>query len=121
MPTTTTVNGIRLYWELTGAAGEVLVLMHGSWVDHHNWDAVIPSFSRSARVLTYDRRGHSQSERPTAQGSVHENVAGLAALIEQLELAPAHIAGNSLGGSIVLGCAGLPCTPTLRYTTHRLV
>jgi pimeloyl-ACP methyl ester carboxylesterase len=57
-------------------------------------------------VLTYDRRGHSQSERPASQGSVHEDVADLAALIEELDLAPAHIVGNSFGGSIVLRLAG---------------
>jgi pimeloyl-ACP methyl ester carboxylesterase len=106
MMTTTTVNGVQLYWELTGNSGEPLVLVHGSWVDHHNWDVVVPSLSQSFRVLTYDRRGHSQSERPESQGSVHEDVADLAALIEELDLAPAHIVGNSFGGSIVLRLAG---------------
>jgi pimeloyl-ACP methyl ester carboxylesterase len=81
------------------------VFVHGSWVDHHSWDAVVPALSQSFRVLTYDRRGHSQSERPTAQGSAREDVADLAALIKALELAPAHIIGNSFGGSIVLRLA----------------
>jgi pimeloyl-ACP methyl ester carboxylesterase len=100
------INGVQLFWELTGNAGEPLVLVHGSWIDHHNWDAVVPSLSRSFRVLTYDRRGHSQSERPASPGSVREDVADLAALIEELRLAPAHIIGNSFGGSIVLRLAG---------------
>ena len=101
----TKLSGVQLYWELTGNAGEPLVLVHGSWVDHHVWDAVVPSLSRFFRVLTYDRRGHSQSERPASPGSVREDVADLAALIEELRLAPAHIAGNSFGGSIVLRLA----------------
>jgi pimeloyl-ACP methyl ester carboxylesterase len=100
------INGVQLCWELTGSSGEPLVLVHGSWVDHHNWDSVVPPLSRSFRVLTYDRRGHSQSERPTAPGSVREDVADLAALIEALHLAPAHIVGSSMGGSIVLRLAG---------------
>jgi pimeloyl-ACP methyl ester carboxylesterase len=100
------MNGVQLFWELTGNAGEPLVLVHGSWVDHHNWDTVVPSLSRSFRVLMYDRRGHSQSERPASPGSVHEDVADLTALIEELRLAPAHIVGNSFGGSIVLRLAG---------------
>jgi len=66
----------------------------------------MPGLSRSFRVLTYDRRGHSQSERPAGRGSVREDVADLAALIEHLQLGPAHIAGNSFGGSIVLRLAG---------------
>lgn len=99
------VNGVELYYEMTGSAGDPLVLVHGSWGDHHNWDAVVPALARSFRVLTYDRRGHSQSERPPGQGSVREDVADLAALVEHLGLAPAHIMGNSLGGAIVLRLA----------------
>jgi pimeloyl-ACP methyl ester carboxylesterase len=69
------------------------------------WDFVIPDLSQSFRVLTYDRRGHSQSERPDRQWSIRDEVADLASLIEVLGLAPAHIAGNSFGGCIVLRLA----------------
>jgi pimeloyl-ACP methyl ester carboxylesterase len=56
-------------------------------------------------VLAYDRRGHSQSQRPGGQGSIREDVADLAALIEHLGLAPAWIAGSSFGASISLRLA----------------
>jgi pimeloyl-ACP methyl ester carboxylesterase len=102
----TNINGVRLYWELSGDEGELLVLVHGSWGDHNNWAGVVPRLSRSFRVLTYDRRGHSQSERPGGQGNVSEDVGDLAALIEVVGGAPAHIVGNSFGGSIVLRLAG---------------
>jgi pimeloyl-ACP methyl ester carboxylesterase len=67
---------------------------------------VVPLLSQTFRVITYDRRGHSLSERPATPGSIREDVADLAALIEALELAPAHIVGNSFGGSIALRLAG---------------
>jgi pimeloyl-ACP methyl ester carboxylesterase len=79
--------------------------VHGSWVDHHDWDTVVPLFAATRRVLTYDRRGHSRSERPSGGDSVHDDLADLAALIERLDLAPAHVVGNSLGGSIALRLA----------------
>jgi pimeloyl-ACP methyl ester carboxylesterase len=66
---------------------------------------VAPALSRSFRVLTYDRRGHSLSERPAGQGSVREDVADLAALLEELPHAPAHVVGTSFGASIVLRLA----------------
>lgn len=100
------VNGIQIFWELTGTYGEPLVLVHGSWVDHHRWDAVVPQLSQSFRVVTYDRRGHSQSERPASRYSIRDEVADLAALIQELRIAPCHIAGNSSGGSIVVRLAG---------------
>lgn len=97
-------NGVKLYYEQVGS-GQPLVLVHGSWTDHHSWDLVAPSLAERFRVVTYDRRGHSQSERPARQGSIHEDVADLAALIEGLGLAPAHVIGNSFGASIVLRLA----------------
>ena len=98
------VNGVELYYEVSGS-GEPLVLVHGSWGDHHNWDPVVVPLAESFRVVTYDRRGHSASERSAKQGSVFEDADDLAALSDHLELGPAHIAGNSFGAVIVLRAA----------------
>jgi len=101
---TVLVNGVTLYYELTGSKGDPLILVHGSWVDHHNWDIILPNLAHSFRVLTYDRRGHGVSGRNEG-GSIRENVSDLAQLIEQLGLIPAHMVGNSFGGCIVLRLA----------------
>lgn len=100
------INGVQLFYELSGTGEVPLVLVHGSWVSHHSWDLVVPRLVQSFRVLAYDRRGHSESQRPTAQGSVREDVADLAALIEHLGLAPTWVAGNSFGASITIRLAG---------------
>lgn len=102
---TQSVNGIRLFHEFVGEAGPPLALVHGSWGDHHGWDQVVPLLASSHRALIYDRRGHGQSERPSTQGSVAEDVADLAALIEALEIGPAHVIGGSLGATIALRLA----------------
>jgi pimeloyl-ACP methyl ester carboxylesterase len=99
------INGVNLYWELTGSNGDPLVLVHGSWGDHHNWDSVVNELSKTFRVLTYDRRGHSKSERLKETGNTEQDVSDLIALIEFLGLSPAHIAGNSFGAAIVLKTA----------------
>jgi len=101
----TTANGVRLFCTLTSNAGLPLVLIHGSWTDHSDWDLVAPIFAEHFRLLTYDRRGHSQSERIPGQGSVNEDAADLEALLEDLGLVPAHIVGLSFGGSIALRLA----------------
>ncbi len=103
MPTAE-VNGINLYYELEGS-GEPLALVHGSWGDATNWARVAPGLAETFRVLTYDRRGHSRSERPNTQGSVDEDGDDLAALLVALELAPAHVVTNSYGGDIALRLA----------------
>ena len=98
------VDGVALYYELEGS-GEPLALVHGSWGDATNWRFVVPGLAESFRVLAYDRRGHSRSERPDTPGSVDEDGDDLAALLEALDLAPAHVATNSWGGNIALRLA----------------
>jgi len=46
------VNGVRLFYEVTGAGKVPLVLVHGSCGSHHNWDLVVPGMADSFRVLT---------------------------------------------------------------------
>ena len=104
MPTTA-INGVDLYWEVLGQEGDPLVFVHGSWGDHYNWNTVVDKLSNNFRVLSYDRRGHSKSERPPGQGSTQEDIDDLIALVEYLDFAPAHIAGNSGGAAIVLETA----------------
>jgi len=98
------VNGVRIAYRQIGS-GEPLVLVHGSWGSHHNWDSVVPGLSAHHRVISYDRRGHSESERPTGQGTFAEDVADLSALIEALAAAPAWVIGSSVGAIITLQLA----------------
>jgi pimeloyl-ACP methyl ester carboxylesterase len=96
------VNGVDLYIESRGESGPPVVMVHGSWGDHHNFDSAAALLAHTCRVTTYDRRGHSASERLDAQGSIREDIDDLAGLIAQLGLAPVHVVGNSFGAIVVL-------------------
>jgi pimeloyl-ACP methyl ester carboxylesterase len=98
------INGVALFIEEFGT-GEPMVLVHGSWVDHTEWPYITPMLSKRFRVITHDRRGHSQSERVEAQGSIREGMADLAAIIEMAG-PPAHVVGISMGATISLRLAG---------------
>ncbi|MFJ4785286.1 alpha/beta fold hydrolase [Streptomyces sp. NPDC088794] len=98
------VNGVGLYREVVGD-GDPLVLVHGSWDDHYAWLRVRDAFAERFRVLVYDRRGHSRSERPPGQGTRFEDEEDLAALITALGSGPAYVAANSFGASTALGLA----------------
>jgi pimeloyl-ACP methyl ester carboxylesterase len=98
-------NGVDLYYELTGDRGDPIVLIHGSWTDHSNWNLVVAGLSENFRVLAYDRRGHGRSGTTGTQGSGEEDALDAAALVARLDLVPAHIVGNSFGGSIALKLA----------------
>lgn len=104
MSASTAVNGVRIAYEDIGK-GEPVVLVHGSWGSHHNWDPVVPRLAEHYRVVSYDRRGHSESDGLAGQGTFAEDVADLAALIESLDATPAWVVGNSAGAIITLRLA----------------
>ena len=96
------LNGTTINYEVTGA-GEPLVLVHGAWSELHSWGFVAPALAESFRVIAFDLRGHGLSTLdPPDAGTVHDDVADLAALISHLGLGPVHLAGNSSGACIVL-------------------
>lgn len=82
-----------------------MVLVHGSWFDQSSWATVVPGLADSFQVLAYDRRGHSRSERPDSQGSVHEDATDLGALLDALDLTEAHVVTSSYGGNIAMRLA----------------
>ena len=99
-----TVNGVALHHEIHGA-GDPLALVHGSWGDASRWDLVVPDLARTFRVLAYDRRGHSRSERVAGQGRVDEDGDDLAALLEHVRMVPAYVVATSWGANIALRLA----------------
>jgi pimeloyl-ACP methyl ester carboxylesterase len=98
------VNGVRLLVEDSGG-GDPLVLVHGSWDDRRVWALIEDDLANDFRVVSYDRRGHTGSEDSVEPGSRRDDEDDLAALIEALDLAPAHVVANSFGASIALGLA----------------
>ncbi len=112
------INDIELYYELAGDGTDTVVLVHGSWTDHLSWQFVAPALAERHRVLSYDRRGHSRSERPPMPGSRRLDEDDLAGLIEALDLGAVHLVGNSYGGSISLGLAARRPDLVLSVTAH---
>ena len=82
-----------------GGSGASLVLVHGSWGDRRIWELVRPRLEWSFRTIAYSRRGHGRS---SGGGCLDDDVRDLAAVIEHLDAAPAHLVGNSLGATICL-------------------
>ncbi len=99
------VQGVRLAYELHGSGGDPVVLVHGSLVDRHAWDLVVPGLAHSLEVLTYDRRGHGESAHLPRPHPVRDDAADLAGLLESLDLFPAHVVAHSYAGAVALRLA----------------
>ncbi len=101
------INEVEIFYELKGEGDIPIVLVHGSWVSHQHWELIQASLGEKFKVLSYDRRGHSESERLQGQGSITEDVGDLAGLIERFKMNPALVIGHSFGAVISLRLAGV--------------
>lgn len=78
-----------------------LVLLHGLGATAAlNWDACIPTFARSFRVLAPDHRGHGRGIRCGGRFRLEDCADDVAALIRAECDGPALVAGYSMGGPI---------------------
>ena len=87
-------------YDLTGPENApVIVLIHGLGLSRNLWDAHLPAFA-GFRVLRYDLFGHGESEPPEGTASLAMYAKQIADLMDDLEIAQAHIVGFSIGGMI---------------------
>ena len=95
------VNGIELYYELSGPEGApVLVLSNGIMMSTASWAYQSTVLNRHLRVLLYDCRGMWKSDHPEGSYSMEEHADDLAGLLNALEIEQAHIAGISYGAEV---------------------
>lgn len=102
---TITVNGKKLAYEVRGS-GEPVLLMHCGFVADSFAplmnDAVISS---QYRLINYHRIGYGRSDRASGPMSVAQQAADARALLRELGVQRAHIAGHSYGGVVALQLA----------------
>ena len=97
------VNGINVYYEDHGS-GFPVVLMHGYSASSRMWQGQVEPVSASYRLITFDMRGHGQTDSPTDQAAYSEAavVGDLHELLKMLGVSKAVIGGLSLGGYMSL-------------------
>ncbi len=81
-------NGVSLHFELAGAHGPSVVLMHELGGTLHSWDAVAPRLAKRRRVLRYDQRGSGLSEKVRHEFTNDVLVEDFAALASTVGLKP---------------------------------
>lgn len=99
-----TINRVKLYYETVGR-GVPIVFLHGFTLDHRMWRRQVEHFSKNYQTITYDSRGHGQSDCPASGYSRAERVSDLFRMAQSLEFGRFHLVGLSMGGATALGYA----------------
>ena len=97
-------NGINLYYEIHGE-GQPLLFIHGLGSSVRDWEFQVTEFSKSYKVITFDLRGHGQSDKPAGPYSMAMFAADVTGLLRGLGIDRAHVVGLSLGGGVAFQLA----------------
>jgi len=123
------VNDITMHYDLQGS-GPPLLLVHGLGSSHKDWFAQKDFFKQTHTVVAPDLRGHGATEKPPGPYSIPQMARDLAALLDALDLPPAHVVGLSMGAMVGLQLAhdapaavrtvtAVNCDPEYRLHTPR--
>ncbi|HKR15253.1 MAG TPA: alpha/beta hydrolase [Pyrinomonadaceae bacterium] len=93
------VNGLKLYYEIEGD-GEPLVLIPGFAVGRWIWFKQTDDLAQNFRVITFDPRGVSASDKPEGSQTIALLADDLAYLLQTIGVKSAHIVGASFGGFV---------------------
>jgi 3-oxoadipate enol-lactonase len=94
-------SGISMSFELSGK-GRNITFIHGGGDNMNAWFNQVPVFTEKYKVLTYDVRGHGQTELPAGLINTELWVKDLYALLKALKINETILVGHSLGGGIAL-------------------
>lgn len=96
-------DGVRIYYDVQGS-GPAVLLSHGYSATSQMWARQVEVLKGRYRVITWDMRGHGQSDSPEDQSLYSEEATcgDMAGILRELGIGKAVIGGLSLGGYMSL-------------------
>jgi pimeloyl-ACP methyl ester carboxylesterase len=103
MPHALTDDGVNLFYEEAGS-GTPVIFVHEFAGDRRSWEPQLRHFAHRYRAIAYDARGYPPSDIPPdpSQYSQARAADDIAAVLDHLGIAKAHVVGLSMGGFATL-------------------
>lgn len=99
-------DGVRIYYQhqVTDPSRPTILLSHGYSATSAMWKGQIEPLTERYNLITWDMRGHGQSDSPDDPAAYSEahTVEDMAALLDECKVQRAFIGGLSLGGYMTL-------------------
>jgi pimeloyl-ACP methyl ester carboxylesterase len=95
--------GVKIHYEVHGS-GPVVLLSHGYSATSRMWTGQVEALSRRHKVVTWDMRGHGQSDYPMDDAAYTQaaTVDDMATILDAVGAEQAVVGGLSLGGYMSL-------------------
>jgi len=101
---TVALNGIELYYEVTGE-GSPLICLHGFTRTGHAYDPFVTKFAQHYRCYLVDLRGHGGSTNPSGEWTMRQSTRDIIALLDHLQIERCKVIGISAGAVTTLHVA----------------
>jgi pimeloyl-ACP methyl ester carboxylesterase len=98
------VNGLRIYYEIRGAGGPLIVL-HGAYMTIETMGEVVTSLAETQRVIAVELQGHGRTADVDRSLTYEQMADDVAALTRHLGIEEADVFGYSMGGGVALQVA----------------
>jgi len=95
-----TINGAELHVEDRGLGPETIAFSHGLLMSGRMFDNQVNALADRYRCIRWDHRGQGLSEVTRSGYDMDSLTEDAAALIQQLDCAPCHFVGLSMGGFV---------------------
>ncbi len=93
------INGVNLFYNITGNGNEVVVFLNGVGMTTQSWDPMLAYF-QEYKCLVTDFRGQLLSEIGDEEYTMEMHAHDTAALLKKLGIEKAHFIGTSYGSEI---------------------
>lgn len=100
-------RGIRIYYELHGAAGDtpLVLLPGGGSTIESTYGRILPWFARGRRVIALDEQNHGRSDHRDVPERFTDSADDVAAVLQHLGVDRADVMGFSNGASVAMQVA----------------
>lgn len=96
------LTDVNLHVDDTGGTGRAVVLIHGWPLSGESWSEQVPALAAAGfRVISYDRRGFGNSDKPKTGYDYDTLTDDLEAVLVALQVTDATLVGFSMGGGEV--------------------
>ncbi len=101
-------KGVNLaYRDIGPPDAQTLVFVHAMSFHQDIWQDVISHLPSGLRIVTYDQRGHGESNVPALPYSLDDYAGDAIRLLDHLEVRACYLVGISFGGLVAQRVAGL--------------
>jgi len=98
------VNGMRMYYEVSGT-GDPLIVLHGAYMNIPQMGAIVPKLAATHKIYALELQGHGRTtdiDRPITYPNMADDVA---AFMDSVGLRKADVFGYSMGAEVGLQLA----------------